>query len=436
MADPNYKPKKVSKLEDLHIPDRVVVFLILSVLRDAATNGENEFGIAEKTKIPNFIIKPIVQELKEKNKWVETFSSQATGQMHYRALEAGEKAHNEMMEKYRYKSYIAPVSFEDYCKSVEEQTAKLNVHATFEDINNICKARGLHLYDEFKIELKTLISNRRPFLIYGPPGNGKTAIAEVLHNLLNYTIYLPHAFYLNGNIYPFFVDGVHESLDNTIDKETLKNFDNRWVYAKPPKIIVCTNSSVDYFDMRGLIVPPQVLANLGMMIIDDFGRNPPKNPNQKSAIEFLNRFITLFESEADVLELDNGRARFPVKERIILSSNMKMDDILDQAFRRRLPFNLQTFNPPSDVAEKIFVDTAKKLNSKQSDAELKEIFDHFEGLYKKNKLMIPGSDARDMLTYIKARSDEDPANFIIKKEALELAFSKRYDVIRENVNMF
>nr|HPG60223.1 hypothetical protein [Candidatus Wallbacteria bacterium] len=153
MAD--HKPKKPTKMEELRIPDRVIVFLILSVLKDSAINGESEFGIAEKLKVPNFVIKPIITDLKEKSKMIETFTSQITNQLHYRILSLGEIAHNEMMDRYKYKSYIAPVAFEDYCKSVEEQSARLNLNIKMDDINAICKQRGLHLSDDFKMELKT-----------------------------------------------------------------------------------------------------------------------------------------------------------------------------------------------------------------------------------------------------------------------------------------
>jgi hypothetical protein len=237
---------------------------------------------------------------------------------------------------------------------------------------------------------------------------------------------MPHAIYINKRIFPFFVDGIHTSLDHEISEEDEKQLDNRWHYAKPPKIVVTTNSNVDVFSMHGLTFPPQVLANLGMMIIDDFGRNPPKNAGQKSAIEFLNRFISLFEDAEDVMDFGDGRAKFPVKERIILSSNMQMSDILDQAFRRRLPFNLETFNPPFDTAEKIFVSQAKRSGCTQSEEEISKLFATLNELYKKQGKIMPGSDPRDLQSYIQAANDEHILH--MTNENLEEAFNKRYDL--------
>lgn len=425
-ADHKYKPPRLKGREDLDIPDRVLVFLILSILKDAATEGDTELGIAKKMRIPINILKPIFPELKNNAKFIMTKPGSKVDNPTYNLTGPGEQYFDGLTKEIVYKDYVAPVSLESYVKSVKEQIHKLELRIDVPKIREIIKARNLIFDDRTMNELRTLLISRRPFLIFGPPGNGKTAITDTFYQLLDYTIYLPHSIYLNKRIYPFFVDGVHKSLDHEIPEEEAKNLDNRWIYGRPPKIVVHTNATVDTFSMFGLSFPPQVLANLGMMIIDDFGRNPPKNPTQKSSIEILNRFISLFEDEQDMMDFGDGRAVFPVKERIILSSNMQMTDILDQAFRRRLPFNLETFNPPKETAQRIFVGTAQRMGTEQSEAEIADCFEHLHKLYIDNGRLIPGSDARDLLTYIRAAHPE--VKLIITKEGLEDAFRKRYDL--------
>lgn len=428
-TDYKYKPPKLRNRDDLDIPDRILVFLILSILKDAATNGETELGISKKMKMPLGILKPIFPDLKNNAKFIATKAGCKVDNPTYVMTGPGEQYFDELSKEIIYKDYVAPVSLESYVKSVHDQLHKLDLNVTLQKIIDTVTASHLIFPQDLLKELKTLLVNRRPFLIYGPPGNGKTAITETFYQLLDYTIYLPHAIYLNKRIYPFFIDGIHKSLDHTISDEEEKELDNRWIYAKPPKIVVHTNADVDSFSMFGLTFPPQISANLGMMIIDDFGRNPPKNPTQKSAIEILNRFISLFEDEEDMMDFGDGRAVFPVKERIILSSNMQMTDILDQAFRRRLPFNLETFNPPKETAKKIFVSLAIRLGCEQPEDELNTLFDYLHDLYQEQGKMVPGSDARDFQTYIRAQNDEGKLH--LTRELLADAFRKRYDLNKD-----
>lgn len=425
-TDYKYKPPKLKNRDDVDIPDRILVFLILSILKDAATNGETELGISKKMRMPITILKPIFPELKNNAKFIATKAGCKVDNPTYTLTGPGEQYFDDLTKEIVYKDYVAPVSLESYVKSVENQIHKLDLNVSLQRIQEVVTASHLIFPESLLKELKTLLVNRRPFLIYGPPGNGKTAITETFYQLLNYTIYMPHAIYLNKRIYPYFIDGIHKSLDHLIPEDEEKELDGRWIHAKPPKIVVHTNANVDTFSMYGLAFPPQISANLGMMIIDDFGRNPPKNPTQKSAIEILNRFISLFEDEEDMMDFGDGRAVFPVKERIILSSNMQMSDILDQAFRRRLPFNLETFNPPKDTAKKIFVSLAKRLGCAQPEEELNSLFDYLHDLYAEQGKMVPGSDARDFQTYIRSQNDEGILH--LTRENLADAFRKRYDL--------
>ena len=44
------------------------------------------------------------------------------------------------------------------------------------------------------------VNSARSIFLYGPPGNGKTTIAERMARLLGGSVYLPHAIFADGQI--------------------------------------------------------------------------------------------------------------------------------------------------------------------------------------------------------------------------------------------
>jgi predicted ATPase with chaperone activity len=80
------------------------------------------------------------------------------------------------------------------------------------------------------------VSSRRSLFIYGPPGNGKTALARLLHQALEGDLWIPYCIAVESNIIRVFDPQVHEQVPLEADQPWL--LDNRWVRVKRPFIVV------------------------------------------------------------------------------------------------------------------------------------------------------------------------------------------------------
>jgi predicted ATPase with chaperone activity len=234
----------------------------------------------------------------------------------------------------------------------------------------------LVLKDELFNAIGPAIVSGKSVFIYGPPGNGKTAMARAIGDFMNTAggaIYVPHAIQAEGGIITIYDPSLHQLDDDISDrdeqtdarvKELLNTgtVDARWVRVRRPVIVTGGELNLDMLDLRYNAAanfyqaPLHVKANGGVFLIDDFGRQlvSPK--------ELLNRWILPLEDRHDFLTVASGKKfQVPFEQLIIFSTNLDPKDLVDDAFLRRIRHKVQVHAPSRDVYERIFQAMCKKL---------------------------------------------------------------------------
>ncbi len=212
------------------------------------------------------------------------------------------------------------------------------------------KAFGdLIISEEFIHRIGPAVNSGRSILLYGPPGNGKTSVAERIGSIFNDTIYIPYCFEVEGQIIKVFDPGIHKRIERKTDgAATLRrqDFDQRWVPCRRPFIVTGGELTLEMLDLsfnalaKFYEAPLHIKALGGIFTIDDFGRQ------LVSPEALLNRWIVPLESRVEYLKLHTGKSfSLPFDELVVFSTNLAPRDLMDPAFLRRIPYKLEIGGP-------------------------------------------------------------------------------------------
>ena len=358
-------------------------------------NSLGEFMVADVAngiKLPVSLVNKIVEMLK-KERLIEVTggTSFSSVSYKYRITDLGKSRGAELMELCRYVG-PAPVSLDAYREMTAFQTVK-HIVVSQETVKK--SFSHLVLSGSLLKRLGPAISSGKAMFVYGPSGNGKTAIAETIGALLPETVYIPHAITVGGQIIIMFDPVSHVPADGENGKIDI---DHRWVRIKRPVVMTGGELSLKMLDLdfnpssKYYEASLQMKANNGIFIADDFGRQ------QVDPQSLLNRWIVPLDRHVDFMTLHTGiKFEIPFDMLVIFSTNIEPKDLADEAFLRRIRYKIKIDHPSEARYETIF----KMVCESNMIPFDKDIFEYLmDNYYRRLRITLNACHPRDIMDHI------------------------------------
>ena len=362
MPDKTPMPKLPQSLKALGIDTTLLrEIMIKTMLR---RNLDNVISIADALRISVPIAQELVEITRDYN-MIETLGASRLEEgknLRYKLTETGRQAALDALAQSEYFGAV-PVPLEDYKKQVEAQSIRA-VAVPRQDLDE--SMSHLIINDKMFGHLGPAVNSPRSVLFYGPPGNGKSSIADGIRNAYTDNIYVPEFIEYAGNVISVFDPLIHHKVPEAAPEEgslrlSGQGHDRRYILCQRPTVITGGELTMDMLDLnynpvsRTYQAPLQLKSSGGVFIVDDLGRQstPPQT--------LINRWIVPMESGFDILTLQSGQKfTVPFDTKVMFSTNFAPNKIFDAAALRRVHYKIFVGNPDRDEFIKIFLLTVEQ----------------------------------------------------------------------------
>ncbi|MEP3346972.1 MAG: ATPase [Litoreibacter sp.] len=304
-------------------------------------------------------------EIAREQKLIEaqgTLHAGSGSEMAFQLSDAGKSRALDALSQSEYYGAL-PVPLEMYKEQVKRQSVR-NIQITRDKL--LGNMGHLILPDDLLDNLGPAVSSGRSILLYGPPGNGKSAISNGIRDALGDMIYIPQCIEYAGQVVTLYDPIVHTIVEDEVTetsslRRTDNRYDKRYLMCERPTVMTGGELMLNMLDLnynatsRTYQASLQLKSTGGVFIVDDLGRQ--EEPPQA----LINRWIVPMEAEYDILALQSGeKFEVPFDTLVIFSTNFHPNEMFDGAALRRIFFKIKIDGPTQEEFLKVLAMVAKK----------------------------------------------------------------------------
>lgn len=332
-------PRQPKGVRDTGLEPRLVTELVVKALHAA---GKSPLpALSGRLKLPVSVLREVLNALLAEQQVEVAWCGDSDIDVQYQLTAPGHKSALDFLAQSRYLG-PAPVPLAAYKSVVERQSLR---QAGAERVSRAELAAALAddgLEPGLRDMLGAALHSPRALLLYGPSGSGKTTLARKLGHLLLGAVAVPYAIVVERQIVQLYDPLLHAAPPpQPRQLEERRSTDARWAVCQRPVVHVGTGLTRELLDLRHdpaagvLRAPPQLLANNGMLVVDDVGRQ------RMPVAELLNRWIGPLDQGVDQLTLPGGHVEaIPFDATVVFATNLPPAEVFDDAFLRRIGYKV------------------------------------------------------------------------------------------------